>query len=305
MARDVDSLGAFLNKAGRIPLLTATEEIELGRQVAAMLNLQEAKPSPPYTPEERRIIRSGTRAKDRMVTGNLRLVVTIARKYAGSVRIGNLNFDDLIQEGMLGLIRAVEKFDTERGYKFSTYAYWWIRQSITRAIDSTSSCIRLPVHVRELINKLRITTNRFEQELGRPPTHREVLEALEITAERLDELLEAARPIASLNCEISDDGSTLIEMIHDGELDPVMDLIEQEEGLEGIAAAMRLLSPRQVDVLRHHFGLDGEERKSLTQIGQILGDGGDPISRERVRQIKQAAILKLHTLTARSLAGVS
>jgi len=305
MARDVDSLGAFLNKAGRIPLLTATEEIELGRQVAAMLNLQEAKPSPPYTPEERRIIRSGTRAKDRMVTGNLRLVVTIARKYAGSVRIGNLNFDDLIQEGMLGLIRAVEKFDTERGYKFSTYAYWWIRQSITRAIDSTSSSIRLPVHVRELINKLRITTNRFEQELGRPPTHREVLEALEITEERLDELLEAARPIASLNCEISDDGSTLIEMIHDGEIDPVMDLIEQEEGLEGIAAAMRLLSPRQVDVLRHHFGLDGEERKSLTQIGQILGDGGDPISRERVRQIKQAAIMKLHSLTARSLAGVS
>jgi len=305
MARDVDSLGSFLNKAGRIPLLTATEEIELGRQVAAMLDLQAAKPSPPYTPEERRIIRSGARAKDRMVTGNLRLVVTIARKYAGSVRIGNLNFDDLIQEGMLGLIRAVEKFDTERGYKFSTYAYWWIRQSITRAIDSTSSSIRLPVHVRELINKLRITTNRFEQELGRPPTHREVLEALEITAERLDELLEAARPIASLNCEISDDGSTMIEMIHSGELDPVMDLIEQEEGLEGIAAAMRLLSPRQVDVLRHHFGLDGEERKSLTQIGQILGDGGDPISRERVRQIKQAAILKLHSLTARSLAGVS
>ena len=251
------------------------------------------------------MIRSGTRAKDRMVTGNLRLVVTIARKYAGSVRIGNLNFDDLIQEGMLGLIRAVEKFDTERGYKFSTYAYWWIRQSITRAIDSTSSCIRLPVHVRELINKLRITTNRFEQELGRPPTHQEVLEALEITEERLDELLEAARPIASLNCEISDDGSTLIEMIHDGELDPVMDLIEQEEGLDGIAAAMRLLSPRQVDVLRHHFGLDGEEKKSLTQIGQILGDGGDPISRERVRQIKQAAIMKLHSLAGRCLASVS
>jgi RNA polymerase primary sigma factor len=305
MARDADGLGAFLNRAGKIPLLTAAEEIELGRQVRAMLDLKADKPLPPYTLSERRIIRSGSRARDRMITGNLRLVVTIARKYSKSVRIGTLSFDDLIQEGMTGLIRAVEKFDTERGYKFSTYAYWWIRQGITRAIDYTASSIRLPVHVRELVNKLRMLTHRYEQEKGRPPTISEIMEELDITDDRLTEILEAARPIASLHSETSEDGGMMIDLITSDRPDALMALIEQQEGVNSVINAMIHLSERQADVLRYHYGLDGQETKTLTEIGRIIGAGGDAVSRERVRQIKQAAILKLQAMTLGTLAGAS
>jgi RNA polymerase primary sigma factor len=305
MARDTDGLGAFLNRAGKIPLLTAAEEIELGRKVQAMLALQQAKPQPPYTPEERRVVRFGIRAKDRMATGNMRLVVTIARRYSNSSRIGNLSFDDLIQEGMFGLMRAVEKFDPERGYKFSTYAYWWIRQSITRAIDCTANSIRLPIHVRELVNKLRALTHRYEQEKGMAPTVADITRELDITEERLAEILEAARPMSSLHCESCPDGSMLIDLITTDKPEMMMDLVEDREGIDGIAAAMALLSERQATVLRHLYGLDGEECKSLTEIGRIIGAEGDTLSRERVRQIKQTAILRLQTMTAGALASAS
>lgn len=296
MARDTDGLGAFLNRAGKIPLLTAAQEIELGRQVRDMLALLAEKPAPPYSLEERRILRSGTRAKDRMVTGNLRLVVTIARRYANSSRIGNLSFDDLIQEGMIGLIRAVEKFDTERGYKFSTYAYWWIRQSITRAIDSTANNIRLPIHVREQVNKLRSLTHRYEQERGYPPSFEEITQELEITDERLSEILMAARPMTSLHCEVTEDGSALMELIAVECNESLIDKVEEQEEADVLSTAMDCLSERQAMVLRHWFGLDGTESKSLTEIGRILGEDGDAISRERVRQIKQTAMFRLKAL---------
>ena len=298
-----DSVGWFLAAAGRIPMLTKDEEIMLARQVQAMQLLIGENPDEPRTKAEQRVIRIGQRAKDRMITANMRLVVCIAKKYTNSVKVGNLGFDDLIQEGMLGLIRGIEKFDPERGYKLSTYAYWWVRQSITRAIDSTSSSIRLPVHVREMLNKLRMLTNRYEQQNGRPPTQAEIMDELGITTERLDELLVAARSITSLNRELTEDGTSLIDMVIGNDSDPLQQLIEEQEGFGGVTKAMGLLSPRQIAVLQHHYGLNGEERKNLTTIGQIIGEEGDPVSRERVRQIKQSAILKLHALTARSLAG--
>ena len=171
------------------------------------------------------------------------------------------------------------------------------------ALDSTSSSIRLPVHVREMLNKLRMLTNRYEQQNGRPPTQAEIMDELGITTERLDELLVAARSITSLNRELTEDGTSLIDMVIGNDGDPLQQLIEEQEGFGGVTKAMGLLSQRQITVLQHHFGLNGEERKNLTTIGQIIGEEGDPVSRERVRQIKQAAIHKLHALTARSLAG--
>ena len=146
-------------------------------------------------------------------------------------------------------------------------------------------------------------TNRYEQQNGRPPTQAEIMDELGITTERLDELLVAARSITSLNRELTEDGTSLIDMVIGNDGDPLQQLIEEQEGFGGVTKAMGLLSPRQIAVLQHHYGLNGEERKNLTTIGQIIGEEGDPVSRERVRQIKQSAILKLHALTARSLAG--
>ncbi len=305
MARENDGLGAFLDSAGKIPLLTPSEEIILGRKVQAMLALKDSKPHPPYSPQERRIMRAGIRAKDRMATANLRLVVTIARRYSRSVRIGSMTFDDLIQEGMFGLVRAVEKFDPERGYKFSTYAYWWIRQSITRAIDCTANSIRLPIHVRELVNKLRMFTHRYEQQYGFKPSVPEITDELGITSERLSEILVAARPMASLHCETTEDGGMLIDLIASSDTSEMMNLVVSQEESDKIASAMAYLSERQATVIRHLYGMDGDGCKSLTEIGGIIGGDGDKLSRERVRQIKMAAIQKLQAMTVQTLAGSS
>lgn len=304
LARETDGLGGFLNRAGKIPLLTAAEEIQLGRQVQAMLRLLEDKPDPPYLPEERRTIRTGRRAKERMITGNIRLVVTIARRYANSARAGTLAFDDLIQDGMVGLMRAVDGFDHERGYKFSTYAYWWVRQSITRGIDSTGNTIRLPVHIRDVTNKIRSVTNRYEQEHGRPPSLTELTDELAITKERLNEILGAIRPIASLDAELREDGCTLAELLTANEPGEMMGDVEQSASHEVITHAISLLSERQSTVIKHHYGIDGLPEKNLTEIGVLLGDGGDSISRERVRQIRTAAMYQLRVLSRRQLEGV-
>ena len=188
------------------------------------------------------VLDTGRRAKERMITGNIRLVVTIARRYANSARAGTLAFDDLIQDGMVGLMRAVDGFDHERGYKFSTYAYWWVRQSITRGIDSTGNTIRLPVHIRDENNKVRSVTNRYEQEHGRPPTLTELTNELEITKERLNEILSAIRPIASLDAELREDGCTLSELLTANEPGEMMGEVEQSASHDVITHALNQFS---------------------------------------------------------------
>ena len=288
VARESDGLGGFLNRAGKIPLLTAAEEIQLGRQVQAMLRLLEDKPDPPYLPEERRIIRTGRRAKERMITGNIRLVVTIARRYANSARAGTLAFDDLIQDGMVGLMRAVDGFDHERGYKFSTYAYWWIRQGITRAIAEKSRSIRLPIHITETLNKLKKAQRELSQELGRTPTVGELAVAVELPEEEVKDLLSRARQPVSLETKVGDGEDTeLLDLLAgDGVLPDEVVAVECLKGY--LRALLEQLPELQGQVMRMRYGIEDGEPMSLTAIGRHLG-----ISRDRVRNLERDGLANL------------
>ena len=221
---DTGAIGHILNTAGRVPLLTAAEEIHLGRSVQALMRLLEEKPEGPYTLEEKRIIRKGQRAKERMVSANIRLVVHVAKKYIH--RIHTLTLADLIQEGSIGLIRGVEKFDPERGYKGSTYFYWWVRQGISRAITRDDRVIRLPVAAVEALNKLRGFVPAFVQEHGRQPSYAECAEHCEIAEHTMRGYIKHSSPVASLDQRANsndDASSSLIDLIAAEAEDPLAD----------------------------------------------------------------------------------
>jgi RNA polymerase primary sigma factor len=207
-----DSIQAYLNEIGRYPLLTKAQEVSLGTQVQAWVSIGEKEE---YTDEEKRIQKLGARAKAKFVNCNLRLVVNVARKY---VRFCNsLDFMDLIQEGNLGLVRAIEKFDPTRGYAFSTYAYWWIRQSIQRSIQTNDCCIRLPIGIHESIHKIAKAVERLSKQLGREPTLNEIAEETDLKMKDVKSALEAPRTLISLDKVVNDQdhGSTIVEMIQD------------------------------------------------------------------------------------------
>ena len=290
-----DALGLYLSRIGKIPLLTAAEEIDLSRKVQAGLALEEEIPPSERTTDQKRKVRTGQRARKRMIEGNLRMVVAVAKKYA----FFNLDLIDLIQEGSIGLNRAVEKFDHTRGYKFSTYAYWWIRQAMTRAIDSQTRCIRLPLHISELHHKIRKTTNDFEQTHFRQPSLKEVADILNISESKVRETLEAFAPIASLHVKVgNDEGSTLMDMIPD-----VGEPIRREsfdDGLDEHNLSEQMLSclnERERTVITHYFGIHDGGPMKLSDIGKKLstldGSGRDGVSRERARQIRDCALRKL------------
>ncbi len=297
-----DSIRLYLQEIGRIRLLRAEEEIELARKIADLLELERIKDGlsdgldheptdaewaeavDMALPAFRRRLYLGRRAKDKMVQSNLRLVVSIAKKYMNR----GLSFQDLIQEGSLGLIRAAEKFDHEKGYKFSTYATWWIRQAITRAIADQSRTIRLPVHLYETISRIKKTTKLLSQELGRKPTEEEIATRMEMTIEKLRFIAKSAQLPISLETPIGkEEDSRLGDFIEsDGETPE--DEVSKSLLREDLESVLSTLSPRERDVLRLRYGLDDGRMKTLEEIGQIFN-----VTRERIRQIEAKALRKL------------
>ncbi len=263
-----DSVKVYLQKIGRIKLLKGPEERELARRIA----------------EE-----GDEEAKTALVSANLRLVVSIAKKYIGR----GLSFLDLIQEGNLGLIRAAEKFDYKRGFKFSTYATWWIQQSITRGIADKSRTIRLPVHMIETIGKLKKVTRELDEELGRPPTKEELATRMEISLPKLRLALKATQSTISLETPLytKDDTSKIGDMLVDSSIEAPDTRVSQESLTNEIEKVLQTLRPREKDVLELRFGLKDGNKRTLEEIGQLFG-----VSRERVRQIETRALNKLRKM---------
>ena len=299
--RSSDPVSWYLATIGRIPLLTPAEEIELGNQVQTMMQLTEDGSrdfdESQLTTQQRRSIRIGRRAKERMMKANLRLVVSVAKKYQGK----GLELLDLIQEGSLGLERAVEKFDPTRGYKFSTYAFWWIRQSMTRAIACQSRTIRLPVHLSERLTTIRKVSLDLAHKLGAMPSRVEIAEAMDIPLDELDSLLRQALTTSSLDAPVNgEEGRSFLgDLIADSSLEEPLDMVEQRIHHEQLGRWLSHLSEQEQHVLRLRFGLEGNERPTLAEIGRLM-----EVSRERVRQVELKALRKLRNLTRRLPGGI-
>lgn len=259
-----DPVRMYLKEIGRIPLLTREEEIRLAQQVEA----------------------GDAKAKKHLIDANLRLVVSIAKKYIGR----GMTFLDLIQEGNKGLIRAVEKFDWTKGFKFSTYATWWIRQAITRSIADQARTIRIPVHMVETINKLMRTARRLMQDLGREPTPEEIGEAMEMDPEKVREILKISQNTTSLESPVGDgeDDSTLGDFIADDRQVSPYQATSQQMLRENVEEVLEALSDREAKVLRMRFGLSGNKMMTLEEVGRKFG-----VTRERIRQIEAKALRKL------------
>jgi RNA polymerase nonessential primary-like sigma factor len=295
-----DSLRSYLHDIGRVPLLSHEQEITLGRQVQDLMALEDLRqelrlrsgdqdPSDAKLSAEaglnpaqlRRRLQLGRRAKERMVAANLRLVVSVAKKYTRR----NMELLDLIQEGTIGLVRGVEKFDPTRGYKFSTYAYWWIRQGITRAIAEKSRSIRLPIHITESLNKLKKGQRELSQELGRTPTISELALAVDMPEDEVKDLLCRARQPLSLETKVGDSEDTeLLDLLASDMVGP-SDVVDGEclrNDLEDLVAQLPEL---QGKVLRLRYGIGGGEPMSLTSIARNLG-----MSRDKTRNLERRAL---------------
>ena len=268
-----DPVRMYLKEIGRVPLLTAQEEVELAKQMEVKENDEEAKK------------RLAEEAQKRLAEANLRLVVSIAKRYVGR----GMLFLDLIQEGNLGLIKAVEKFDYTKGYKFSTYATWWIRQAITRAIADQARTIRIPVHMVETINKLIRVSRNLLQKLNRDPTAEEIAQEMEISVERVREIMKIAQEPVSLETPIGEEeDSHLGDFIEDQEAPAPADAASFLLLKEQLEEVLGTLTPREMKVLRLRFGLDDGRARTLEEVGQSFG-----VTRERIRQIEAKALRKL------------
>jgi RNA polymerase primary sigma factor len=290
--RGSDPISWYLGTIGRVPLLTPAEEIELGNQVQSMMQLMESGLEDPPSVRQKQLLRLGRRAKQRMMQANLRLVVSVAKKYQSK----GLELLDLIQEGSLGLERAVEKFDPTRGYKFSTYAFWWIRQSMTRAIACQSRTIRLPVHLSERLSAVRRVSLELSHKLGAMPSRSEIAEAMAIPIQELDGLLRQSLTTSSLDAPVNgEEGRSFLgDLIADTSHEEPLDLVERGMHHEQLERWLSHLTEQERQVLDLRFGLGGHERHTLAEIGRLL-----EVSRERVRQVELKALRKLRGLTSR------
>ena len=284
-----DSIGHYLSSIGRVPLLTPAEEIELAHHVQHMKKLLKI-PETDRTQRNLYQIKIGKRARDRMMAANLRLVVSVAKKYQNQ----GLELLDLVQEGAIGLERAVDKFDPAMGYKFSTYAYWWIRQGMTRAIDNSARTIRLPIHISEKLSKMRRVSRELSHKFGRQPTRLEMATEMGIDQKDLEDLISQSAPCASLDAHArgEEDRSTLGERIPDPNFEEPMEGMDRTIQKEHLGTWLSQLNEREQKIMRLRFGLDGEEPLTLAEIGRQIN-----VSRERVRQLEAKAILKLRVMT--------
>ncbi|MEX0868953.1 MAG: sigma-70 family RNA polymerase sigma factor [Nitriliruptoraceae bacterium] len=301
-ALTTDLVRQYLNDAGKHALLTKEDEADLAKRYQAGLAADRfLKDRDSWTRSQkarlRSISRDGERSKERMVQANLRLVVPQARKFSGR----DLDFIELIQEGNLGLLRAVEKFDHTKGYKFSTYAVWWIRQALQRGVASKGRTIRVPAHVWELYGKLRAAELRLRQQKGGDPTEAEVAEEVGLTAQRVREVRDAMQELVSLDRPIGEDGdATMGDLIADSAgIDPA-DTALEGDAIGQIEAALAELDDRERIILVLRFGLHGEEPMTLEEIGDHFG-----LTRERIRQMQNRALAKLrHPSRAHNLSGL-
>jgi RNA polymerase primary sigma factor len=285
-----DLVRVYLREIGRVPLLTADQEVELARRVEAGVFAAErlgADSDLPrhLTTELVSIANDGQRAKQQIIEANLRLVVSIAKRYAGR----GLPFLDLIQEGNLGLIRAVEKFDYTKGYKFSTYASWWIRQAVSRAVADQARTIRIPVHMVETVNRILRTQRMLVQTLGREPTAAEIAERVDLPAERVSEIRRLAMEPVSLHSPVGEeDGSELGDLIEDAEAVAPADMVSAGMLQTHLAEVLNSLGDREREVVRMRYGLVDGEPRTLEEVGRAFG-----VTRERVRQIEAKSLAKL------------
>ncbi|CAM01116.1 RNA polymerase RpoD-like sigma 70 subunit [Saccharopolyspora erythraea NRRL 2338] len=294
LTASADSVRAYLKQIGKVALLNAEEEVELAKRIEAGLyaaeRLRQAEEAEERLAMQMRrdlrwIVRDGERAKNHLLEANLRLVVSLAKRYTGR----GMAFLDLIQEGNLGLIRAVEKFDYTKGYKFSTYATWWIRQAITRAMADQARTIRIPVHMVEVINKLGRIQRELLQDLGREPTPEELAKEMDITPEKVLEIQQYAREPISLDQTIGDEGdSQLGDFIEDSEAVVAVDAVSFTLLQDQLQSVLATLSEREAGVVRLRFGLTDGQPRTLDEIGQVYG-----VTRERIRQIESKTMSKL------------
>jgi len=265
-----DTLRDYLNQIGKIPLLTAAEEIELGHAIQKMIAVETDQPSK----EEQRILRIGRRAKERMIKGNLRLVVGVAKKYRHMTN--RLTMHDLVQEGNIGLIRAVELFDPARGYKFSTYAYWWIRQGIMRAIQVQDRLIKLPTGAGDALRKVRSFTLEYQAQHGKTPSIAECAEIAGVTERAMKDYLASSIDAGSLDANVNSSGesSTYIELIA-CESPTIDDEVEQDTKIEAVTQALEYMSPDHRQALTMRYGLETESEATVMQIARTFKIGRD------------------------------
>jgi RNA polymerase primary sigma factor len=285
-----DSVHTYLKSIGRTSLLTAEQEVDLAKRIEAGLFAEhKLDTEPDLSPEHRHdlelVAEDGRRAKAHMLEANLRLVVSVAKKYSDR----GLSLLDVVQEGNLGLIRAVEKFDYTKGYKFSTYAMWWIRQAIQRGFADSARTIRLPVHVLEMLSKLSRVERDMHQRLGREPTPEELAVELDRTPDQIEELLRTSRQPISLDSTIGEDGETSIgDLIEDVDAPEASELVDRQLMAEQLRSALDALTPREATIMAMRFGLYDGNPHTLDEIGRALG-----LTRERIRQLEKQSLSKL------------
>jgi len=279
------TMQSYLNDIGRYPLLSPEQELLLGRQIQAAKELQDGlAEGQKLTPTQRRTLRIGAKAREQMIRANLRLVVSIAKRYSRRVR--HLSLLDLIQEGSMGLVRAVELFDPQRGYRFSTYCYWWIRQGITRAISVKDLAIKIPSSFSEKLPMIRRKTEELSKELGRQPTRVELAGALKMSPDELATLFIRTQRPSSLDGQITDDGVQLCNVISDPNAEDAYDKIENDYTF--LDAGLAQLSQREREVVVLRNGLDYHETRTLGQVAHLLG-----VSRTTVQHAEGRALRKL------------